>query len=208
MHKADETTRTNPDYWNNRYESRQTGWDLGEASPPIYQYFQQVEKKDIAILIPGCGFGYETEVLLAMGFKNITLIDVAELPVANLRDKYRNNPDIKIIQGNFFEHEGHYNVIIEQTFFCAIEPALRADYVEKCHNLLAEKGRIIGLLFDRQFDGGPPYGGHANEYKGLFGKYFEIKKMEPCYNSVGPRAGNELFVILIRKPIYEHLNFV
>ena len=199
MNKPEEAGKKNADYWDNRYESQQTGWDLGEASPPIYRYFQQVEEKDKAILIPGCGFGYEAEALLAMGFSNITLIDVAELPVANLRDKYLNNPDIKVIKGNFFEHKGHYDVIIEQTFFCAIDPTLRADYVKKCHSLLAEKGRIIGLFFNRHFDGGPPYGGDINEYTALFDKHFEIKKLEPCFNSAGPRAGNELFAILIRK---------
>jgi len=199
MPKPTEVTTTNQDYWDKRYESHQTGWDLGEASPPIHGYFKQVEKKEIAILIPGCGFGYEAEALLAMGFSNITLIDVAELPVAELRDKYRNNPNINIIQGNFFEYEGQYDVIIEQTFFCAIDPALRIDYVQKCHSLLAADGRIVGLFFNRQFDGGPPFGGDANEYASLFEKYFEINKLEPCYNSAGPRAGSELFAILIRK---------
>ena len=54
---------------------------------------------------------------------------------------------------------------------------------------------MIGLLFNRDFEGGPPFGGSEKEYKNLFSKYFELKIMENSVNSVAPRQGHELFFI-------------
>jgi len=69
------------DFWNQRYVEQQTGWDLGEASPPLVAIFDQIENKNASILIPGCGNAYEAQYLLEKGFTNITLIDIAPLLV-------------------------------------------------------------------------------------------------------------------------------
>ncbi|MCS7037470.1 MAG: SAM-dependent methyltransferase, partial [Saprospiraceae bacterium] len=55
---------------------------------------------------------------------------------------------------------------------------------------------LAGVLFDRDFEGGPPFGGHAEEYRALFEPLFRIHTLEPCYNSIPPRAGAEVFIIL------------
>ena len=51
-------------YWNKQYESNTTGWDLGEVSPPIKAYIDQIENKNCRILIPGCGNTYEAWCIL------------------------------------------------------------------------------------------------------------------------------------------------
>ena len=66
-------------------------------------------------------------------------------------------------------------------------------------DILKPGGKLAGLLFNRSFDGGPPFGGNKDEYERLFSKRFEIKTMEDCYNSIAPRSGSELFIIL-KKP--------
>lgn len=43
-------------------------------------------------------------------------------------------------------------VLMEQTFFCAINPSLRKDYVAKMHELLAPNGKLVGVLFDKEFE--------------------------------------------------------
>ena len=60
----------NPDYWTQRYQENQTGWDLGQVSPPLQAYFDQLENKNLRILIPGCGRGYEGIYLLEKGFQH------------------------------------------------------------------------------------------------------------------------------------------
>ncbi|RYF89397.1 MAG: SAM-dependent methyltransferase, partial [Chitinophagaceae bacterium] len=103
------------------------------------------------------------------------------------------------ICGDFFELHEQFDLIIEQTFFCALSPALRVAYVSHMYKLLKEEGKLAGLLFNRSFDGGPPFGGSKEEYVKLFSPLFEIVTMEACYNSIAPRAGSELFFILKKK---------
>lgn len=187
-------------YWDTRWEKQETGWDIGYASPTITEFMDGIADKNTAILIPGCGNAYEAEYLLKQGFTNITLIDIAPLAVENLKKKFEGQSSINILCEDFFEHKGSYHLIIEQTFFSAIPPFKRKDYVAKMHELLKENGRIIGLLFDKQFNKPyPPFGGNTEEYQNLFQPYFNIKKLEESYNSIPPRQGSEVFIHLIKK---------
>jgi hypothetical protein len=102
--------------------------------------------------------------------------------------------------GDFFKHDGKYNLILEQTFLSALDPSLRPQYVDKMHSLLIKEGHLTGVLFSRVFDGeGPPYGGTFEEYKKMFGNKFLIKSLEPCYNSIERRRDSELFINLVAR---------
>lgn len=43
----------NKEFWDSKYREKSFGWDLGEVSPPLKEYFNQLNDKNIAILIPG-----------------------------------------------------------------------------------------------------------------------------------------------------------
>ena len=188
-------------FWNGQYIANTTRWDMGEVSPPLKAYIDQLTGKDLRILIPGCGNTYEASYLLEQGFTNVTVIDIAPVLVANLQQKFADNRNINIILGDFFEHQGQYDLVLEQTFFCALDPSLRKNYVTKMHELLAVNGKLAGVMFSTDFDEqGPPFGGSKAAYEQLFAKWFDIKTMEPCFNSISRRAGNELFVIFVKKP--------
>ena len=181
------------DYWNSRYEAKETGWDLKTISPPLKAYIDQLTDKNTSILIPGCGSGHEAEYLLKQGFQQVTVIDFAPLAVEKMQLYLSEYQSIKIICADFFMHTGKYDLILEQTFFCAIHPTLRTKYVEKMSELLKENGKLVGLLFGVQFPNNPPFGGSREEYINLFSDNFKINMLEPCYNSIKPRHGNELF---------------
>jgi SAM-dependent methyltransferase len=181
-------------YWDSQYKSHTTGWDLGAVSPPIKSYFEKVENKNLAILIPGCGNTYEAEFLLQQGFTNITVIDIAPTLAAVLQEKFKNNESINIVLGDFFDHQGKYDVIVEQTFFCALPQTMRQRYVNKMHSLLNSNGLLVGLLFNRSFEKSPPFGGSKTEYEHLFAKAFTFLKLEDCVNSAAPRANSELWI--------------
>ncbi|MCG3167346.1 MAG: Thiopurine S-methyltransferase [Bacteroidia bacterium] len=184
-------------FWDERYQTNETGWDLGAVSPPLKAYIDQLQNKNLRILIPGCGNTYEAEYMLQQGFTNITLIDIAPTLVNNLKEKFKNNTNINILLGDFFVHQGEYDLILEQTFFCALNPSLRTKYRDKMLTLLAAEGKLSGLLFNKVFEKeGPPFGGSKQEYELLFKTGFRFITCEPCYNSVAPRAGGELFIIL------------
>lgn len=181
------------DYWNNRYETEEIGWDLKTISPPLKAYIDQLTDKNLRILIPGCGSGYEAEYLLKQGFREVTVIDFAPLAVEKMKLYISDYQYVKIICADFFTHKGEYDLILEQTFFCALNPDLRTKYVQKMSELLTLNGKLVGLLFAVQFLKKPPFGGSQQEYLDLFSNDFKINLLEPCYNSVNPRMGNELF---------------
>ncbi len=185
-------------YWSNRYQNNDAPWDMGKVSPPLKAYFEQLTDKNISILIPGCGNAYEAEYLFQSGFTNITLIDISTSLVEKLFSTFSTslNTSINIICGNFFQLNQTFDLIIEQTFFCAIDPSLRPTYADKMQKLLKNKGKLVGVFFNRTFEGGPPFSGSKAEYEMLFENKFKIKTMAECYNSIGPRKGTELFVIL------------
>ncbi|NCU04647.1 MAG: methyltransferase domain-containing protein [Chitinophagaceae bacterium] len=182
------------DYWSNRYLQQQTGWDIGYGSTPLVNYLKQLKDKTIAILIPGCGNAYEAEWLLENGFTNITVLDISPVLTAALQQKFAGKP-VSIITANFFDHETQYDLILEQTFFCALDPSLRLNYVQQMQRLLKPGGKLVGVLFNRAFEGGPPFGGSKGEYEALFANHLHIKKMELCTNSIPPRKDSELFFI-------------
>jgi len=181
-------------YWNERYKTSNIGWDLGEISPPIKAYVDQLSDKSIKILIPGCGNGYEAEYMHQLGFSNVHVLDFASEPLIDLKKRVPTFPENCLHKDDFFTHEGQYEIIIEQTLFCAIDPSLRADYVQTIKRLLVPNGKLVGVLFNRDFEGGPPFGGNKQEYEELFSKEFLSRKMEDCYNSIAPRQGSELFM--------------
>ncbi len=187
-------------YWNDRYQAKNTTWDIGAISTPLKEYIDQLENKNISILIPGCGNAYEAEYLLNKGFSNITLVDISPLLIDNLKRKFKLNArkNIHFICDDFFNVNSKYDLIIEQTFFCALNPALRKKYADKMNELLNPGGKLVGVLFNRSFTGGPPFGGNKAEYQQLFGEKFKINVMEECYNSIQPRKGSELFINLSR----------
>jgi hypothetical protein len=181
------------DYWDAQYKANATGWDLGLVSPPIKAYIDTLKDKNIAILIPGCGNNYEAAYLLEQGFTNVTVIDIAPTLVKIIEQKFITNTCIKVLLGDFFSHKGEYDLIIEQTFFCALPPVMRQKYVWKMHELLAKSGTLSGLFFNRTFEASPPFGGSQEEYEMLFKNAFDIIKLEKSTNSIAPRSDSELF---------------
>ena len=79
--------KLNKNYWNNRYKKKETGWDVGYASTPLKNYIDQLENKEIRILIPGCGNAYEAEYLHLKGFNNVFLLDIAPMALQQFSER-------------------------------------------------------------------------------------------------------------------------
>lgn len=185
------------DYWESRWQEKQTGWDIGHVSTPIKEYADQLEQKDIDILIPGCGQAWEGEYLHRNGFTNVYLLDIAPTALHTFHNRVQSFPADHLMVNDFFKVSKTFDLIIEQTFFCALDPSMRAAYVEQASKLLKPGGKIMGLLFETDFGNNhPPFGGTKLEYEELFTPYFEIQVMEKSKNSISPRMGAELFILL------------
>lgn len=197
-------SRTEKDYWTERYDNQNTGWDIGYPSTPLKGYIDQLEDKSLVLLIPGAGNGYEAEYLWQQGFENVVVIDISEVPLKAFKNRNPDFPDKQLIHGNFFEHQGKYDVILEQTFFCSFVPTdeNRSAYAKQMAKLLKPSGKLVGLWFDFPMTDDMekrPFGGDKSLYLNYLNPYFETVIFERSYNSIKPRQGKELFGIFTKK---------
>lgn len=189
------------DYWEDRWQHHQTGWDIGQPSPPLVRYMAQVTDKTTRILIPGAGRAHEALHLHAQGFEQVYVCDWAPSAFEHLQQAAPNFPEAHLLVGDFFQFdfEDFFDLQLEQTFFCAIDPALRDAYVAQSARMLRPGGRLAGVLFAREFASpGPPFGGTEAEYLRRFSAHFTIAQLAISPDSVAPRLGNEFFIELLK----------
>jgi SAM-dependent methyltransferase len=186
-----------PEYWENRYQTQDTPWDIGHASPALIHYASKQGNKDTRILIPGAGHAYEAVWLHEHGFRQVYVCDWAPSAFEVLRAKAPGFPEEQLLVGDFFGLEGTFDLMLEQTFFSAIQPDQREAYAKKAQELLQPEGRLAGVLFAHPFEHqGPPFGATQAEYRSLFEPHFHILHLDIATDSIKPREGRELFVEL------------
>ena len=191
-------------YWQARYDDGRDGWDARGITPPLRAYFDQL---DVAaqprILVPGAGRAYEAEYLHRLGFRQVFVADIAPEALAALAARVPDFPPEHLLRADFFAlpNVPPYDFIVEQTFFCALDPTLRSAYARQCAHLLRPGGTLAGLLFDTDFGPvqEPPFGGGREEYRDYFAPYFTFRHFETATNSLTPRQGRELFICLKKK---------
>lgn len=190
----------NKNYWQSRYEKGETGWDIGRISKPIKGIIDRIENKDARILIPGAGNGFEASYLFNKGFTNTFILDMAPHPLQAFEALNPSFPKSQILMMNFFDLDAEFDIIIEQTFFCALDPVLRPKYVQQTHDLLDESGILTGVLFDHPMHiDHPPFGGSRDEYVGLFSNHYHLDQLQPCETSEEGRMGKELILSFERR---------
>lgn len=195
-------------FWSDRYRNGQTGWDLGGVSPPLKHFidvWKSEGRQSQRVLVPGCGNAYEANYLLDNGFQDVTVVDIA-WPALDLLKKRvhaqsaESLEHLHPIHGDFFGLNATFDLILEQTFFCALDPGMRPDYARKMHDLLSAGGELAGVFFDApMYDHRPPFGGSAAEYRELLEPYFQFLVWEPCQISYPDRQGSELLFRVKRK---------
>lgn len=196
-------------YWQGRYDAARTSWDTGGPTPPLRAYFDQLEaRRQPRILIPGAGRAYEAEYLHRAGFERVFVADIASAALAAVAARVPDFPPAHLLLQDFFAltpTPEPFDLLVEQTFFCALDPGLRPAYARQCAHLLRPGGTLMGVLFDTDFGPvtEPPFGGGREEYRAYFEPYFEFKHFETATNSIRPRAGRELFICLKKKPVAE-----
>ena len=190
-----------PDYWERSYRSGEMGWDLGKSTPILNQWIETC-KDPLTICVLGAGNGWDA-VNFAKKGHFITAVDFAESPVKNMQAAARHS-DLKmeILHMDIFElnliYSNKFDVVIEYTCFCAIDPSRRREYLEMVRHILKPKGELVGLLFpiDKDpSDGGPPYAVELDPTIKLISEYLSLIIQEVPTMSIKQREGREIFVI-------------
>ena len=147
-------------------------------------------------MVPGAGHGYEPAYLYQKGFLNTFYLDFSKKAIEKFKTRYPDFPEDQILSDDFFNISGQYDMIVELAFFTSIVPEKRTDLARKIYELLKSGGKYVGLFFNHTFDKDyPPFGAIKENYLELVKDLFRVKKLEPAYNSIKPRAGKELFFI-------------
>ena len=190
-----------PDYWEESYQSGDMGWDLGRTTP-VFEHWIQSKSDPLSICILGAGNGWDALHFSKLGHI-VTAVDFAEGAVKNMNDSARKlNLAINIMHLDIFDLSQHFHqdfdVVLEYTCFCAIDPTRRKDYIEMVSHILKPEGELVGLLFpiDKDpKDDGPPFGVDLNATILLFSRYMNLIKKEIPKLSIERRKGREIFII-------------
>jgi SAM-dependent methyltransferase len=196
-------TGLGPGFWDGRYRSGDMGWDLGVPSPPFVRLDEAGFITPCRVAVPGCGRGWEVAYLAERGYR-VTGIDFAPGAIAAARERLADaGADAELVQADLFDLpealEGAFDLVLEQTCYCAIDPARRPDYVDVAHRLLAPGGRLIGLFYACKGEGGPPFTTHPDEVRTLFEERFEVRSLALTPHSHPRRAGEEWLGVLLRR---------
>jgi cyclopropane fatty-acyl-phospholipid synthase-like methyltransferase len=190
--------------WQRHYDEGDLGWDLGQVAPPFIKLFESKTILPGKTLIPGCGRGHEVIYLAENGFE-VTAVDYSPGAVNHLKSTVQErNLKCEVLHLDFFgidsSHNGVYDLLIEQTFFCAISPEQRSSYVSTVARALKKGGMLAGLFYHTgEEEGGPPFNTTREDIKKYFSDSFEIRQLSKAEDSAEQRKNKEWLAILIKK---------
>jgi SAM-dependent methyltransferase len=188
--------------WEARYQAGDTPWEKATPAPPLLEWLSRREIHGL-VLVPGCGSGHDVRAIAEAGAEPIG-IDIAPSAIGRAeafprvaRERYRRE--------NLFalspELLGPFDWVFEHTCFCAIDPALRGDYVAATSAVLKPGGHLLAIFYldPGHEEPGPPFGVTREELDLLFGAHFEtIEEFVPTKAFAG-REGRELVRLLRRR---------
>ena len=189
--------------WQRHYDEGDLGWDLGQVSPPFIRLFESNIILPGKTLVPGCGRGHEVIYLTENGFE-VTAVDYSSGAVNHLKSTVQERKlKCKVLHMDFFgidyAHNGVYDLLIEQTFFCAISPKQRPSYVSTVARALKQGGMLAGLFYHTGKEGGPPFNTTREDILKHFSDSFEIQQLSKSEDSAEQRKNKEWLVILVKK---------
>jgi methyl halide transferase len=186
--------------WERHYIEKDLRWDLDEVAPPFEHLWKEQNFFPCNALVPGCGAGHEAIFLAKKGF-NVTAVDYTYGAVKLIESAFKkNNYSGDVLHQDFFNLDCKYNeyfeLMLEHTFFCAISPTKRQEYVETAKRILKPGGYLIGLFYETNEDGGPPYNTRQKDIENFFSDSFMIESLSKTPHSAQQRRGKEWLAIL------------
>ncbi|BAC88759.1 methyltransferase domain-containing protein [Gloeobacter violaceus] len=192
-----------PAFWEYRYRGGQDRWDLGQPAPTFVHLLSGSEAPPLGtVAVPGCGRGHDALLFAARGYKVCGFDFAADAIADATRLALRAGAAATFLQQDLFNlprpFAGLFDLVVEHTCFCAIDPVRREEYVEIVHWLLKPGGELVAIFFAHPRPGGPPYRTDAGEIERLFSPRFKITALLPAPMSVPSRRGEELFGRFVR----------
>lgn len=185
-------------FWETAYQEGRTGWDLGGPSPVLVAWADRPDRPQTGrVAVVGAGRGHDALFLADRGFE-VVGFDLAPSAIAAARQAAQaRNLAAEFVQADLFALDrawlGQFDLVVEHTCFCAIDPSLRPAYVTAVRSLLKPQGSLVGVFFTHDRPGGPPFGSTAAEITAHFAPQFEILELSRSSHSIDRRRDEEHF---------------
>ena len=198
-----------PQFWQEKFESGQTGWDRGQANHQLLAWLDAGALRPCRIAVPGCGAGWEVAALAHRGFA-ITAIDYTPAAVELTRTRLAAaGLTADVVQADVldFQPASPFDAIYEQTCLCALHPDHWIAYAQQLHSWLKPGGKLWALFMQapRPAAGaegrieGPPYHCDINAMRALLpGAHWQWPE-PPYVQAEHPIGRHELAVCLSRR---------
>jgi SAM-dependent methyltransferase len=188
-------------FWSSIYVNEQPRWDLGQPTPALKDMIAKIKLPPSRIAVLGGGKGHDAAYLANLGHF-VTLVDISPEAIKEAKNLYGNISNLHFLESDIFDLPkklfGQFDVLVEHTCYCAINPTLRSDLVKVWRNLLLEGGHLLGVFFAMEKKNGPPFGGTEWELKSRLKKGFRVLYWHRNQNSIDRREGKE-FIIYAQK---------
>ena len=190
--------------WNERYQTGNTPWEKGEHHPGLpflLATHLEVVEEAMSVLVPGCGFGYDADLIGELTSSEIFGLDIAVEPIRKARERSLRDETTWLV-GDLFDWKGKYDLVFEHTCFCAIPIKRRQDYVSAMASLIPFGGHLLGIFFlnpDHEGEEGPPFGVTLEQLCEFFDTAFELVWSEPPAKTFSSREGRELCILWRKK---------
>ena len=189
--------------WERHYEEKDLRWDLEEVAPPFVHLWKERKILPCKAIVPGCGAGHEAIFLAEQGFQ-VTAVDYTYGAVSLLKEALEKRKLLgEVLRYDFFKLDSKYNesfdLMLEHAFFCAIDPAMRQRYVETVEKILKPGGLLVGLFYETNEEGGPPFNTRKGDIERYFSEQFMIESLSKAQHSAEQRRGKEWLAILKRR---------
>ncbi len=211
MSPSSQSPNADASRWDQRYQEGADGWELGQPAPPLARFLRShplAPHPPGRVMVPGCGRGHEAALLEDLGFTAIGLDFSGEALREARRLHGEDRASLQWLQADLFDRQdleaagltpGSLSGIVEHTCFCAINPALREDYIPTACRLLAPGGWLLGLFWCHRQPGGPPWGSDPELVEAQLRQAGLVPEIwEPATGSVDKR--NDEWLGLWRQP--------
>ncbi|MBY0451112.1 MAG: methyltransferase domain-containing protein [Cyanobacteria bacterium] len=193
-----ETPHKQVAFWESRYESRSTTWDLGEGAPPFAKAVSSLKPGKMAVL--GCGAGHDAALFADAGF-DVVGFDFAPGALELAESLYGDL--FTLVHADIFDlpssWSGQFDYVLEHTCFCAIDPSQRDAYIRTVCDLLKPSGTLVGLFWHHGETDGPPFDTPPEELIERLSPHFSLPLPLKITEGSHPKRENQEFLVIAKR---------